>query len=89
MSNEAGEGFEGYFGELKDPRIDRKKLYPLIEILFVALCGMICGAESWRDFCVVWTSKTRIFKGLFHICQWDTVQEYVFAGIFSARARGI
>ncbi len=28
----------------------RKKLYPLIEIMFVVLCGSICGAESWRDF---------------------------------------
>lgn len=39
-----------HFAEIKDPRIDRKKLYPLMEILFVVLCGTICGAESWRDF---------------------------------------
>lgn len=25
-------------------------IYPLSEILFVVLCGSICGAESWRDF---------------------------------------
>ncbi|MFY7697926.1 MAG: transposase family protein [Legionella sp.] len=30
--------------------MSRRKLYPLIEILFVVLCGSICGAESWRDF---------------------------------------
>jgi DDE_Tnp_1-associated len=38
-------GFDVYFSELSDPRISRKKLYPLIEILFVVLCGSICGAE--------------------------------------------
>ena len=44
------EGFQRYFGEMTDPRIERSKLYPLEEILFVVLCGSICGAESWRDF---------------------------------------
>jgi len=39
-----------HFDELEDPRIDRKKLYPLTEILFIVLCGSICGAQSWRDF---------------------------------------
>lgn len=39
-----------YFDELEDPRIERKKLYPLSEILLIVLCGSICGAQSWRDF---------------------------------------
>ena len=34
---------------LKDPRIKRKKLHALSDILFITLCGVICGAESWRD----------------------------------------
>lgn len=42
-------GFEKYFGEIADPRIERSKLYPLQEILFIVLCGSICGADSWRD----------------------------------------
>lgn len=28
-----------YFKNLKDPRFDRKKLYPLDEVLLVVLCG--------------------------------------------------
>lgn len=51
------ESFESHFGQLHDPRMDRKKLYPLVEILFVVLCGSICGAESWRDFVLFGTSK--------------------------------
>jgi predicted transposase YbfD/YdcC len=39
-----------YFDELEDPRIERKKLYSLSEILLVVLCGSLCGAQSWRDF---------------------------------------
>jgi predicted transposase YbfD/YdcC len=39
-----------HFDDLEDPRIDRRKLYPLTEILFIVICGSICGAQSWRDF---------------------------------------
>jgi hypothetical protein len=37
------------FGQLNDPRIDRRKLQPLPEILLLTLCAVICGAESWDD----------------------------------------
>lgn len=50
MSKDVSKSFEDFFGDLKDPRIERTKLYPLSEILFVVLSGSICGAESWRDF---------------------------------------
>jgi hypothetical protein len=50
MYKELSESFESYFGGLKDQRIERHKLYSLTEILFVVLCGTICGAESWRDY---------------------------------------
>ena len=53
-------GFDVYFSKLPDPRISRKKLYPLIEILFVVLCGRICGAESWRDFVLFGSSSSRL-----------------------------
>ena len=55
-------GFDVYFSTLPDPRISRKKLYPLIEILFVVLCGSICGAESWRDFVLFGESKIDLLK---------------------------
>jgi predicted transposase YbfD/YdcC len=50
MSKDLPVSFDTYFGKLDDPRIDRHKLYPLMEVLFVVLCGSICGAESWRDY---------------------------------------
>lgn len=50
MSSHKQPAFLHHFDALEDPRIDRKKLYPLAEILLIVLCGMICGAQSWRDF---------------------------------------
>ena len=38
------------FSKLEDPRISRKKLYPIVEIIFLIVCASICGAESYRDY---------------------------------------
>jgi len=62
MDKDVSKSFESYFGKIDDPRIERKKLYPLVEILFVVLCGSICGAESWRDFVLFGNSKLDFFR---------------------------
>lgn len=49
MNNKEGEGFLDFFGDLDDLRIDRKKLYPLNEILLLTLTAVICGSEGWID----------------------------------------
>ncbi len=38
------------FNNLEDPRVSRKRLYPIIEIIFLVVCANICGAESYRDY---------------------------------------
>ena len=38
-----------HFADLKDPRVERTKLYPLMDIVLIALCAIICGAEGWED----------------------------------------
>lgn len=36
-----------HFALMSDPRIDRTKRHKLIDILTIALCAVICGADSW------------------------------------------
>lgn len=36
-----------HFSKLTDPRIDRTKEHLLIDIVTVAICAMICGADNW------------------------------------------
>jgi predicted transposase YbfD/YdcC len=38
-----------YFQEIEDPRIDRKKLYPLLEIIVTSILAFLSGAEGWED----------------------------------------
>jgi predicted transposase YbfD/YdcC len=48
METEVTAGIEEHFKELKDPRIDRQ-LHKLIDILVIAICAVICGADTWED----------------------------------------
>jgi predicted transposase YbfD/YdcC len=38
---------ERYLAELEDPRVERTRLHSLHDILLVALCAVIAGADSW------------------------------------------
>lgn len=38
---------EHYFADLDDPRIDRTKLHKLLDIMVIAICAIICGADDW------------------------------------------
>jgi predicted transposase YbfD/YdcC len=43
-----------HFENLEDPRIDRTKRHSLVNVLVMALSGVICGAEGWdeiKEFC--------------------------------------
>jgi len=37
------------FADLVDPRIERTKRHTLLDVITIALCGVICGAESWVE----------------------------------------
>ncbi len=36
-----------HFEKLTDPRVDRTKAHKLVDILTIAICAMICGADNW------------------------------------------
>lgn len=38
------------FAKLPDPRTERNRVYPLMDVIAVVLTGMICGAmTSWQS----------------------------------------
>lgn len=40
---------EKHFGSLKDPRIERRKKHLLLDIVVMAICGVICGCNDWQQ----------------------------------------
>jgi predicted transposase YbfD/YdcC len=49
MENHVLPTIEQHFGDLADPRIDRTKLHKLLDILVIAICAVIAGADNWED----------------------------------------
>jgi predicted transposase YbfD/YdcC len=40
---------ESIFAQVEDPRMERTKLHRLRDIIILAICGVICGAEGWVE----------------------------------------
>ena len=57
MSKKPLEAIEEHFSKVTDPRKDRTKEHKLIDIIVIAICAVICGAEGWVDIELYGNSK--------------------------------
>jgi predicted transposase YbfD/YdcC len=49
MEQEASLDLSTYFAAVEDPRRERTKRHKLLDIIIIAICGVICGAEGWVE----------------------------------------
>lgn len=49
MEDNEPRDLERLFAQVEDPRIERTKLHRLRDIIILAICGVICGAEGWVE----------------------------------------
>ena len=47
MSNTPIPSIEAHFASLSDPRVNRTKKHKLLDIIVIAICAVICGADGW------------------------------------------
>ena len=52
-----------YFADLPDPRVDRTKKHCLADMLVIALCAVIAGADSWEEVVAFGQAKEDWLKG--------------------------
>ncbi len=57
MVPKALKAIEKHFGQITDPRVERTKEHKLVDIIAIALCAVICGAENWVDVALYGNSK--------------------------------
>ena len=62
MEERVSATIEQHFGDLTDPRIDRTKLHKLLDILVIAICAVIAGADNWEDIADFGQAKIDWFK---------------------------
>lgn len=46
-----------HFGQLEDPRLDRKKRHSLHDIIAITVCAVIAGADGWTEVALFGRSK--------------------------------
>ena len=56
-----------HFSALEDSRVDRAKLHKLLDIVVIAVCAIICGADTWVDVESFGNAKIKWFKTLLEL----------------------
>lgn len=56
-----------HFSGLKDPRIDRTKRHKLLDIIVIAICAVICGADEWTEIEEFGKAKYAWLKGFLEL----------------------
>jgi predicted transposase YbfD/YdcC len=49
MEQPIGETIQKHFGSIPEPRLERTRLHELMDIMVIAICAVICGADSWEE----------------------------------------
>lgn len=84
MSIPPTSSLEQYFGELPDPREGQNVQHPLLSIVSIAICAVICGADKWVDVAMFGQAKhvwLETFLELPHGIPWHDTFGRVFRRI--------
>jgi predicted transposase YbfD/YdcC len=68
--------------ELKDPRMDRTKRHGLTDILVIAICATICGADDWTKMELFGQCKEKWFRTFLELPNGIPSHD-TFRGVFS------
>ena len=61
MANHVTTSLEACFGDLPDPRVQGRCDHKLLDIIIIAICGALCGADSWVGIETVGKAKAQWF----------------------------
>ena len=56
-----------HFTDLDDPRVERTRRHKLVDILAIAICATICGADSWVHIELFGKSKLAWFQSFLEL----------------------
>jgi DDE_Tnp_1-associated len=66
--------FQDYFATLTDPRCPDapNRRHPLMDILLIAVCAVICGAEGWEDLEGGRHGPRQVVRGQLRLAAWPS-----------------
>ena len=70
------------FADMDDPRVVGRSTYPLVEVVMIAICAVLCGAETWTEVEEFGESK-RAWLGQFLKLEQGVASHDTFRRVFS------
>jgi hypothetical protein len=67
MDELPGTRIERHFADLQDPRVERTRRHKLLDIVVLAICGVICGADDWVSIQEFGAAKLEWFQGFLEL----------------------
>mgnify|MGYP001244587376 CR=1 FL=1 len=67
MESDPSGSIAKHFANLEDPRMDRTKRHSLLDILVIAICAVICGADNWEEVQLFGEAKENWFKSFLEL----------------------
>ncbi len=67
MEEQVVYSIEQHFGGLRDPRVERTKAHQLLDILVLAICAIICGADDWEAVAEYGRDNQEWFQGFLEL----------------------
>lgn len=67
MDEQPGSSIEQHFADLQDPRVERTRRHKLLDIVVLAICGIICGADDWVSIQEFGEAKLQWFQGFLEL----------------------
>src|SRR5690349_18835404 len=64
MEENTRSDLESLFAHVEDPRMERTKRHRLRDIILLAICGTLCGAEGWVEIEEFGKAKEAFFTQL-------------------------
>lgn len=71
-----------HFEMVEDPRVDRTKEHQLLDILVIAICAVICGADDWVDI-AGWGNEKLSWLRQFIVLEHGIPSHDTFGRVFS------
>lgn len=75
-------GIETHFGNIEDPRVDYLVIHPFLNIMTIALCAIIAGADNWADVARFGQSK-QSWLGQFLNLEMGSPSHDTFSALFA------
>jgi len=71
------------FSQLEDPRLERRREYPLESIVFIAICAVVSGSNTWTEIEYFGKTKQQWLSKYIYLPEGKAPCDDVYASVFS------